>query len=294
MAMRRFRRIDGPLPDSSEKICISPLAVCKMLKHGAPPFFFLYIRSDLGFLASSCRRVVLSSWWNDSAKARVPMEVMGLVLGEFVDEYTIRVADVFAMPHRAAGVIFEIIDRAFQSKMLNMLREPTALILLYRHEMVVGWYCSHPRFGCGLYGRDTIIQQHFQGLHPRAIAVVVDPIQSVNGKVVIDAFRNVTPGLDPGLEPRQTTSNAYVGRLNKPSKKAESNGLNKLYYSILINFRINELEEKMLLNLLKKKWSDGLRLEPFDIHSKTNEQRVQVGDEQKMVDLTNKYNKAIQ
>ena len=26
------------------------------------------------------------------------MEVMGLMLGEFVDDYTIRVADVFAMP----------------------------------------------------------------------------------------------------------------------------------------------------------------------------------------------------
>ena len=28
----------------------------------------------------------------------VPMEVMGLMLGEFVDEYTVRVIDVFAMP----------------------------------------------------------------------------------------------------------------------------------------------------------------------------------------------------
>ena len=31
-------------------------------------------------------------------RAGVPMEVMGLMLGEFVDDYTIRVADVFAMP----------------------------------------------------------------------------------------------------------------------------------------------------------------------------------------------------
>jgi 26S proteasome regulatory subunit N11 len=33
-----------------------------------------------------------------SGRAGVPMEVMGLMLGEFVDEYSIRVVDVFAMP----------------------------------------------------------------------------------------------------------------------------------------------------------------------------------------------------
>ena len=31
-------------------------------------------------------------------RAGVPMEVMGLMLGEFIDDYTVRVVDVFAMP----------------------------------------------------------------------------------------------------------------------------------------------------------------------------------------------------
>ena len=31
-------------------------------------------------------------------RAGVPMEVMGLMLGEFVDDYTVTVIDVFAMP----------------------------------------------------------------------------------------------------------------------------------------------------------------------------------------------------
>ena len=39
-----------------------------------------------------------------------------------------------------------------------------------------------------------------------------------------------------------------------------------------INYRKNEVEEKMLLNLHKKKWTDGLTLKRFDTHSKTNEQ----------------------
>ena len=32
--------------------------------------------------------------------------------------------------------------------------------------------------------------QSFEALNSRAVAVVVDPIQSVKGKVVIDAFRH--------------------------------------------------------------------------------------------------------
>jgi 26S proteasome regulatory subunit N11 len=31
-------------------------------------------------------------------RAGVPMEVMGLMLGQFIDEYTIHCVDVFAMP----------------------------------------------------------------------------------------------------------------------------------------------------------------------------------------------------
>lgn len=53
-------------------------------------------------------------------------------------------------------------------------------------------------------------------LSERAVAVVVDPIQSVKGKVVIDAFRLINPNMMVlGQEPRQTTSN--LGHLQKPS-----------------------------------------------------------------------------
>ena len=42
------------------------------------------------------------------------MEVMGLMLGEFVDEYTVRVIDVFAMPQSGTGVSVEAVDPVFQ------------------------------------------------------------------------------------------------------------------------------------------------------------------------------------
>lgn len=48
---------------------------------------------------------------------------MGLMLGEFVDEYTVRVVDVFAMPQSGTGVSVEAVDHVFQTNMLDMLKQ---------------------------------------------------------------------------------------------------------------------------------------------------------------------------
>jgi len=118
--------------------------------------------------------------------------------------------------------------------------------------------------------------------------VVVDPIQSVKGKVVIDAFRTINPQfLMMGQEPRQTTSN--VGHLQRPSIQALVHGLNRHYYSLPINYRKNELEQKMLLNLHKKKWTEGLTLTKFDLHTRDNEKIFK-----EMVQLAKAYDKLVQ
>ena len=75
-----------------------------------------------------------------AGRAGVPMEVMGLMLGEFVDDYTVKVVDVFAMPQRyllltdntrhsfislrsGTGVSVEAVDYVFQAKMMDMLKQ---------------------------------------------------------------------------------------------------------------------------------------------------------------------------
>lgn len=63
--------VDTPQVDTAETVQISSLALLKMLKHG---------------------------------RAGVPLEVMGLMLGEFVDDYTVKVIDVFAMPQSGTGM----------------------------------------------------------------------------------------------------------------------------------------------------------------------------------------------
>jgi 26S proteasome regulatory subunit N11 len=216
---------DAPIVDTAEKVQISSLALLKMLKHG---------------------------------RAGVPMEVMGLMLGQFVDDYTINCVDVFAMPQSGTGVSVEAVDPVFQTKMLEMLKQtgrPEMVVGAYfadaRSECVLGWYHSHPGFGCWMSGVDINTQQSFEALNQRAVAVVIDPVQSVKGKVVIDCFRLINPQLMMlGQEPRQTTSN--VGYLKKPSIQALIHGLNRHYYSMVIDYRKNKLEEQMLTNLYKK------------------------------------------
>uniref|UniRef100_A0A7S0DFJ5 MPN domain-containing protein n=2 Tax=Amorphochlora amoebiformis TaxID=1561963 RepID=A0A7S0DFJ5_9EUKA len=171
------------------------------------------------------------------------------------------------MPQSGTGVSVEAVDPVFQTKMLDMLKQTA------RPEMVVGWYHSHPGFGCWLSGVDINTQQSFEALNKRAVAVVVDPIQSVKGKVVIDAFRLINPQLMMlGQAPRQTTSN--LGHLRKPSIQALIHNLNRHYYSINISYRKNTLEQKMLLNLHKKTWAQGLVIKNAQQHAELNEKMM--------------------
>jgi len=237
------------MPDNGEVIHISSLALLKMLKHG---------------------------------RAGVPMEVMGLMLGEFVDDYTVQVIDVFAMPQSGTTVSVESVDHVFQTKMVDMLKQTG------RPESVVGWYHSHPGFGCWLSSVDINTQQSFESLTSRSVAVVIDPIQSVKGKVVIDAFRLINPhSVLAGQEPRQTTSN--IGHINKPSIQALIHGLNRHYYSIAVNYRKTELEQAMLMNLHKRNWTEGLKLRDFKLHQENNEKAIK-----SMLTLSEAYNKSVQ
>ena len=180
-----------------------------------------------------------------------------------------------------ADAAVEAVDPVFQTKMLDMLKQTG------RPEMVVGWYHSHPGFGCWLSSVDINTQQFFEQLTPRAVAVVVDPIQSVKGKVVIDAFRLINPQtLMMGHEPRQTTSN--VGHLNKPSIQALIHGLNRHYYSIGIDYRKSALEENMLMNLHKHVWTEALEMDNFNVEADRNQDRLT-----KLVSLAEGYEQRV-
>ncbi|KAI8382605.1 26S proteasome regulatory subunit RPN11 [Nakaseomyces glabratus] len=240
---------DANKDDTKETVYISSIALLKMLKHG---------------------------------RAGVPMEVMGLMLGEFVDEYTVNVVDVFAMPQSGTGVSVEAVDDVFQARMMDMLKQTG------RDQMVVGWYHSHPGFGCWLSSVDVNTQKSFEQLNNRAVAVVVDPIQSVKGKVVIDAFRLIDTGaLINNQEPRQTTSNS--GLMNKANIQALIHGLNRHYYSLNIDYHKTPAETKMLLNLHKEQWQSGLKMQDYQEKETENLEATK-----RMVAVAKQYSKRIE
>jgi 26S proteasome regulatory subunit N11 len=221
-------RGDQKLCDTSETIHISSLALLKMLIHG---------------------------------RAGIPLEVMGIMVGEFIDEYTVRVVDVFTIPQTATGQSVESVDDAYQATMMEKLA------LVGRPESMVGWYHSHPGFGCWLSGMDVETARSYEQQLARSVSVVIDPVQSVRGKVVIDAFRCIPQHMVMAQqEARQTTSN--VGFIHKGSIQALVNGLNKLYYNMPIAYRKNEHETSMLLNVHKRSWREGLRVADPDKHQR--------------------------
>lgn len=230
------------LRDTAETVQVSALALLKMLLHG---------------------------------RAGVPLEVMGLMIGEQVDDYSIRVTDVFSMPQTATGQSVEAVDPEYQVHMLDKLK------LVGRHENVVGWYHSHPGFGCWLSSEDVMTASSYENLTPRSVSIVIDPIQSVRGKVVIDAFRTIpreqamrmmTGGGRGFAEARQVTSN--VGFLNKPSLTALARGLNKTYYSMPVTFRKKNHELRLLLNVYRKGWQEGFRLQDVTQYDRATRQSV--------------------
>lgn len=59
-----------------------------------------------------------------------------------------------------------------------------------RLENVIGWYHSHPGYGCWLSGIDVSTQMLNQQFQEPWLAIVVDPTRTISsGKVNLGAFR---------------------------------------------------------------------------------------------------------
>lgn len=82
--------------------------------------------------------------------------------------------------------------------MVSLAPRLRLLAVQRRHQHAAGK--AGPSYGLSTHCADAPtpsrhhpVHQSFEQLHPRCVAVVVDPIQSVKGKVVIDAFRLINP-----------------------------------------------------------------------------------------------------
>ncbi|KAL8425072.1 hypothetical protein Efla_001461 [Eimeria flavescens] len=107
------------------------------------------------------------------------------------------VTDCFALPVEGTETRVNAAEEASEY-MIEFLeaaeRIPTA-------QKIVGWYHSHPNYGCWLSGIDVRTQQLQQQHQDPFLAIVVDPIRTLsNGRVEIGAFRTFLPGEESSLE----------------------------------------------------------------------------------------------
>ncbi|KAF9616190.1 hypothetical protein IFM89_028966 [Coptis chinensis] len=136
------------------------------------------------------------------------IEVMGLMQGKTEGD-TIIVMDAFALPVEGTETRVNAQADAYE----YMVEYSQINKQAGRLENVVGWYHSHPGYGCWLSGIDCSTQMLNQQFQEPFLAVVVDPTRTVSaGKVEIGAFRTYPEGYKPAYD---TVSEYQTIPLNK-------------------------------------------------------------------------------
>ena len=179
------------------------------------------------------------------------IEVMGLLTGRCIEENgrgTFLVVDVFPLPVEGTETRVNAQSEA-NEYMIDYLE---TLKKSGRKENVVGWYHSHPGYGCWLSGIDVSTQMTNQKYQDPFVAVVVDPFDSIAmGKVSIGSFR--------------TYPDDYIGKKEFhatqmiPVEKIEDFGVHaKQYYEIESKFCRTSIDNSVLGLLKGQYWASIL------------------------------------
>ncbi|XP_020257021.1 COP9 signalosome complex subunit 5b-like isoform X2 [Asparagus officinalis] len=187
------------------------------------------------------------------ARSGGTIEVMGLMQGK-TDGDTIVVMDAFALPVEGTETRVNAQADAYE----YMVDYSQANKQAGRLENVVGWYHSHPGYGCWLSGIDVSTQMLNQKYQEPFLAVVIDPTRTVSaGKVEIGAFRTYPEGYKPPDEPVSEYQTI-------PLNKIEDFGVHcKQYYSLDITYFKSSLDSHLLDLLWNKYWVNTLSSSPL-------------------------------
>lgn len=176
------------------------------------------------------------------------LEIMGLVQGK-VDAHTMIVMDSFALPVEGTETRVNAQAQAYEYMTLYTENcEPVG-----RLEKVIGWYHSHPGYGCWLSGIDVSTQMLNQQYQEPFVAIVIDPIRTISaGKVDLGAFRTYPKGYKPPDEgPSEYQS--------IPLNKVEDFGVHcKQYYNLEVSYFKSALDSRLLDSLWNKYWVNTL------------------------------------
>ncbi|KAK0673800.1 putative COP9 signalosome complex subunit 5 [Cercophora samala] len=188
------------------------------------------------------------------ARSGGSLEVMGMMQG-FIDHSTFVITDAFRLPVEGTETRVNAQGEAdeYLVQYLSGCREES------RQENVVGWYHSHPGYGCWLSGIDVETQK-LQQLQGPMVAIVVDPDRTVAaGKVDIGAFRTF-----PENYTGQGGAGGGGGDKSVPLGKMEDFGAHaSKYYALEVEHFKSTLDNKLLDALWNKYWVGTLAGNPL-------------------------------
>lgn len=177
----------------------------------------------------------------------------GLMQGK-VEERTLIVMDAFALPVDGTETQVSAQDSAYA----YMFSYQELIKKVGRLENVMGWYHSHPGYGCWLSGIDVGTQTLHQTGNEPFLAVVVDPVRTISaGKVELGAFRCYPAGYHPPNEPVSEYQTI-------PLDKIEDFGVHsKQYYPLEVTYFKSALDRQLLTLLWNTYWVNTLSSSPL-------------------------------
>ncbi|KAH8202210.1 hypothetical protein TruAng_003587 [Truncatella angustata] len=210
------------------------------------------------------------------ARSGGEIEVMGLMQG-YVSEDTFIVTDAFGLPVEGTETRVNAQDDAneYMIEYLRLSREQGS-----REENVVGWYHSHPGYGCWLSGIDVSTQELQQKFQEPFCAVVIDPDRTISaGKVEIGAFRTYPEGYKADGSVNANKDGSAAGGRSVPLAKAADFGAHAdKYYSLEVSHYKSTLDTSLLELLWNKYWVQTLSQSPlFSNRDYGNKQMLDLG-----------------
>ena len=130
-----------------------------------------------------------------------------------------------------------------------------------RKENLVGWYHSHPGYGCWMSGIDCSTQQLNQQYQEPWLAIIIDPVRTCSaGKVEIGAFRTYPEGYK--VEGSQASAYQTI-----PLAKIEDFGVHAdAYYTLEVSVFKSSLDAHVLELLWNKYWVHTLSSSPMALN----------------------------
>ncbi|TPP60123.1 COP9 constitutive photomorphogenic subunit 5 [Fasciola gigantica] len=188
------------------------------------------------------------------------IEIMGVLIGK-VAHQTMIVVDSSPLPvegtetrvnAQQTNMHFSyFLPKAEAYEYMTTYKEVVARV--GRTENVLGWYHSHPGYGCWLSGIDVTTQLMNQKYQEPFVAIVIDPIRTISsGKVNLGAFRTYPTGYRP---PDESPSEYQ----SIPMDKIEDFGVHcKQYYALEVSHFKSVLDKRLLDLLWNKYWVNTL------------------------------------